>query len=170
MPVMELLDVFRALPPQLIVGLLAAAPILELRGSIPFGAAAYGMPVAEAAAWSVLGNTAAIFLVYGLGDAWLKFVERRGGFWRRLTDRVLQRTRLKFNGQYLRYGLIALCIFVAVPLPLTGAWTGSLAGFIFGIPFRKAFAPIFLGIVIAAVIVSLATAGVVSGLSWAVNQ
>ncbi|MFA6603632.1 MAG: small multi-drug export protein [Patescibacteria group bacterium] len=160
----------RAVTDPLLVMLFGASPILEVRGSIPFGVAVLKMPVVEATIWSIIGNTAAIFLIYGLGNWWLRLVERRKGFWQRLTDRVLHRTRLKFNGQYLKYGLVALCLFVAIPLPMTGAWTGSLAGFIFGIPLRKAFWPIFLGIVIAALIVAAITSGAVVGFSWATKS
>jgi len=162
-------DLIHAVTAPLLVMLFGASPILEVRGSIPFGVAVMKMTVIEATLWSVVGNTAAVFLIYGLGNWWLALVERRKGFWQKLTDRVLHRTRLKFNGQYLKYGLVALCLFVAIPLPFTGAWTGSLAGFIFGIPLQKAFWPIFLGIVIAALIVAAATTGAVAGLSWALK-
>ena len=55
----------------------------------------------------------------------------------------------------------ALVVLVAIPLPLTGAWTASLAAYIFGIPYKKAIPLIFLGLVIAGVIVTLVTVGVV---------
>lgn len=150
----------------LLVMLFAASPILEVRASIPFGVAALRMPIPEAVFWSIIGNTAVIPLIYGLGNWWLRLMERHKGFWQRTTDRVLHRTRQRFSGKYLKYGLLALCLFVAIPLPMTGAWTGTLAGFIFGIPFRRAVAPIFLGIIIASSIVAVATSGAVSGLAW----
>lgn len=146
-----------------------ASPILEVRASIPFGVAALKMSVFEAAFWSVLGNAAVVPLVYACGNWWLRLTERYRGFWQRTTDRILHRTRQRFNGQYLKYGLAALCLFVAIPLPMTGAWTGTLAGFIFGIPFRRAFLPIFIGILIAATIVSMATTGAMSGLNWVMS-
>jgi uncharacterized membrane protein len=52
-------------------------------------------------------------------------------------------------------------IFVAIPLPLTGAWTGALCAFVFGIPMKKAFWAISAGVVLAGVIVSLATLGII---------
>jgi len=163
-------DLAHAAVAPLLVMLFGASPILEVRGSIPFGVAVMRMSVAEAAFWSVVGNTAAVLLIYGLGNWWLRLVERRKGFWQRLTDRVLRRTRLKFSEKYLKYGLLALCLVVAVPLPFTGAWTGSLAGFIFGIPLRKAFWPLFLGILIVSALVAAATSGVMTGLAWVLRS
>ena len=52
-----------------------------------------------------------------------------------------------------KYGYPALIVFVAIPLPMTGAWTGALIAFLFGIPFKKAFPLITLGIMIAGIIV-----------------
>ena len=158
-----------AIPPLLVM-LFGASPILEVRGSIPFGVAVMKMTVIEAVFWSVVGNTAAVFLIYGLGNWWFDLVERRRGYWQRLTDRALHRTRLMFSERYLKYGLVALCLVVAIPLPFTGAWTGSLAGLIFGIPFRKAFWPLFIGIIIVSLLVAAATSGAVNGLSWVLKR
>jgi len=60
-----------------------------------------------------------------------------------------------------KYGYPALVLFVAIPLPLTGAWTGSLIAFLFKIPFKIAFPLISLGVIIAGVIVlALSLAGI----------
>ena len=72
------------------------------------------------------------------------------------------RPRHKFTGKYQRWGELALVIFVAIPLPMTGAWTGSVAAFIFGIPKKRSLTLISLGIMIAGVIVTLATLGIIS--------
>ena len=58
--------------------------------------------------------------------------------------------------------VIGLVLFVAIPLPVTGAWTGSLAAFLFGVSKKKAFPCIFAGICIAGVVVTLAAVGVIS--------
>lgn len=150
------------LPPELVTMLIAAAPVAELRGSIPFGYAVLGLPLAKTFVLSVVGNLLPVAAVYGFGSAWLDWVERRRGFLHRLTDWVLGRSRHALRDKYAKYGLIALPIFVAIPLPFTGAWTGTLAAFLFGVPFRKAFPLIALGVFSAAVIVSLAVSGTVT--------
>ena len=59
-----------------------------------------------------------------------------------------------------KWGPLALIIFVAIPLPFTGAWTGSLVAFVFDLPFKKSIALIFIGVLIAGVLVTLASLGV----------
>lgn len=149
---------FAGLPPELPVFIVAALPIGELRAAIPLGVF-LGLSVWAAVFWSLLGNALPILLIYAFGNTWLYLVEREKGFFHRLTDRVLKRTHNAFAGHYGKWGLLALTIFVAIPLPLTGAWTGALAAFLFGIPFKKAFPLIFLGNVIAAAIVTAAVTG-----------
>ena len=60
-----------------------------------------------------------------------------------------------------RYGPIGLALFVAVPLPITGAWTGSAAAYLLGFSFKKAFPAITIGVLIAGGVVTLAVKGVI---------
>lgn len=77
-------------------------------------------------------------------------------------DWLFARTRHKFTGQYEKWGELALVIFVAIPLPMTGVWTGSVAAFLFGIPKKRALILVSLGAFIAGIIVTVMTLGVVS--------
>lgn len=153
------------LPPEAAVFLVAASPIIELRGAIPLAIAGFNFSVAKAFLISVIGNQLAVLLIYGCGDAWLKFTAARRGFLQKITDAVLARTRRRFNDQHLKYGLIGLVIFVGIPLPMTGAWTGALAAYLLGIRFRQAFIWVGLGVLLAGVVVTLATTGVIAGAS-----
>lgn len=148
------------------VFIVAAAPIAELRGAIPLGVLVFGLPIWIVVLVAVVGNLVPVVLIYGLGNAWLRWTERRKGFLKRITDRVSGRAERRFADKYTKYGMVALPIFVGIPLPMTGAWTGTLAAFLFGIPFRKAFPLASAGIVIAAIIVTLATTGAVSFLDF----
>ena len=148
------------------VFIVAATPISELRGAIPLGVFVFGLPIWFVVLVAIAGNLVPVVLIYGLGNAWLGWTERRKGFFKRCTDRVVGRAERKFADKYMKYGMVALPIFVGIPLPMTGAWTGTLAAFLLGIPFRKAFPLASAGIVIAAVIVTLATTGVVSFLGF----
>jgi len=66
--------------------------------------------------------------------------------------------RTKRRGKIInKYERIGLALFVAIPLPITGAWTGSLIAVLFGLKFKHAFLSIFIGILIAGVIVTCAT-------------
>lgn len=148
------------------VFVVAAAPISELRGAIPLGILVFGLPLWIVILVAIAGNLVPVVLIYGLGNTWLRWTEKRKGFLKRLTDRVLGRAERKFADKYMKYGMVALPIFVGIPLPMTGAWTGTLAAFLLGIPFKKAFLLTSVGIVVAAIIVTLATTGVVSSIGF----
>jgi len=60
-----------------------------------------------------------------------------------------------------RYGPWGLALFVAVPLPVTGAWTGAAAAYVFGIPFRRSLPAIVAGVLLAGIVVTLAVRGVI---------
>jgi uncharacterized membrane protein len=79
-------------------------------------------------------------------------------------DRFFQwlfaRTRRKTEAGMRKYGVfIGLMIFVAIPLPVTGAWTGSIAAFLFGVKFRYSLPAILMGVLIASIVVSILTYG-----------
>jgi uncharacterized membrane protein len=75
---------------------------------------------------------------------------------------LFERTRKKAHDKIEKYGDLALIIFVAIPLPNTGAWTGTLAAWLFGIPMKRALPNILYGVIIAGVIVTLITAGLIN--------
>ena len=82
---------------------------------------------------------------------------------------LFRRTYHRHNAMYERYGTIALALFVAIPLPVTGAWTGCAAAFVFGIQFRHALLAILAGVLIAGTIVTTITLGGVGVLSLFLN-
>ncbi|MBN2025305.1 MAG: small multi-drug export protein [Actinobacteria bacterium] len=159
-PYASLADRFRealeGVPPFLVVMIISMLPIFELRGGIPAGAA-LDMPVWQAAIFAVIGNMIPIpFILLLLGPV-SRWLSEHSNLMRRFFDWLFARTRRKHTQAFERWKEFALVIFVAIPLPITGAWTGSVAAFLFDIPFRHALPLIFCGVVIAAVVVSLAT-------------
>lgn len=141
--------------------IISMVPIVELRGAIPIGVA-LGLPVWQAALISIVGNILpAPFIIAFIRVAmdwmstkarWMqKFVawlEAKG------TGKKAERVR-----QCEFWGLV---LFVAIPLPGTGAWTGSLVAALLDVRMKRALPAIILGVLIAAVIISLATSGVIS--------
>ena len=146
------------IPKPLIVILISMLPIVELRGAIPIAIGLLGMDWWEAAMYAILGNMIPIpFILLLMG--W--FTDLLGKW--SVTDKFLKwlfaRTRRK--GKLIeRYEEVGLTLFIAVPLPITGAWTGSLAAHIFGLKFWKSLACAFAGVLIASVIVTLLTVGI----------
>ena len=98
-----------------------------------------------------------ILLFIGPVSEWLRRFRAFDRFFTWLFARTRRRGKL-----IERFEVLGLALFVAIPLPITGAWTGSLAAFIFGVRKRVAFPTIFLGICVAGVIVTLASLGVIS--------
>lgn len=148
-------------PPELVVVAIAALPISELRGAIPLALKMYGMSPLESYVLGVLGNllpVPVLLLFLGRAERYL----RRFACFDRFFTWLFSRTRRRTQAGIEKYGALALVLFVAVPLPVTGAWTGVAAAYVFGIEFRYAFPAISLGVLIAGVVVTLASLGAVS--------
>lgn len=145
------------LPPELIVFLVGASPVSELRGAIPLALGVYDFSPLASFFWSVFGNLFSAFIVIWFLGPVSGFLIKHFSIWQKFFSWLFARTRHKFAGNYEIWGEIALVIFVAIPLPMTGAWTGAVASFLFGIPKKRAFFLVSLGVLIAGLIV-LATA------------
>lgn len=152
----QLIDVFASIPSWLATIALSALPILELRGAIPIAIGVYGIGPVEAYLLAVLGNLLPVIPL-------LLFLEPVSNFLRRFKigdvffTWLFTRTHQKHSENMEKYGILALTLFVAIPLPVTGAWTGCAAAFVFGIKFRHALPAIFTGVLIAGLIVTLLT-------------
>lgn len=149
------------LPPELTTLLVSAMPISELRGAIPLAIGVFKLPPAWALFWAVLGNLLPVpFILMALGpmSTWLM---RISPIARRFFTWLFARTRRKHSRAFEIYRDLALMIFVAIPLPLTGAWSGAVAAHVFGIQPRTAFACIAAGVLIASIVVTLATLGII---------
>lgn len=141
--------------------LIAMAPISELRVSIPYALAHY-LSVPEAFFYSALGNILPVFLILLFLKPVSNFLIKRFKIADKFFTWLFERTRKNNAEKFERWGKLALVIFVAIPLPMTGAWSGAVVSFVFGIPYWKSIGLIFAGVIIAGVIVTLATTGAVS--------
>ena len=155
---------FSFLPREAITAFIAMIPILELRGAIPWALASPpyggGLDWSTAYLFAVLGNFLPVIPI-------LLFLEpvsnslRRYSIFDRFFEWLFRRTRRK--GKMIeRYEMLGLMLFVGIPLPVTGAWTGAVAAFIFGVRFWNSVIAIIGGICLAGVIVTLASLGVLS--------
>ncbi len=140
---------------ELLVILVAAMPIFELRLAIPEAIAYLGFPWYYAFILAVIGNMLPIpFILLFLNK--ITVILNRIPFFKKWLDWLFERTRHR-GTQIQKYKGLGLILFVAVPLPITGAWTGALAAVLFGIGFKQAFFSIFLGVIIAGIIVTCLT-------------
>lgn len=150
------------IPSEIIVVLLAMFPIAELRGSIPVAIGIYHLSPLSALFWSVLGNILPIFVILAILEPLARYLENHLSLLRRLLNWLFERTRRKHSATFEKWGALALITFVAIPLPMTGAWSGALAAFVFGIPYKKAITYVSLGVFIAGLIVTAVCVGVVN--------
>ncbi len=140
--------------------LVSMIPVVELRGGIPFGVT-QGLPVWAAYLAAIIGNILPVpFILVYIRNVF-KWMRRHMPRLNRLVDRLERKAHLK--GQTVtKYKYLGLILFVAIPLPGTGAWTGALAAAFLDMPLRKALPSIFIGILIAGAAISILTFGVAS--------
>lgn len=132
--------------------LISMIPVIELRGAIPYGIAS-GLEPWLAFLLSVAGNMLPVpFILLFIRKIlqWMKRYPRLG----RIADKLEARADSK-SGTVRKSEVIGLCIFVAIPLPGTGAWTGALIAALMEMRLKRALPTIFLGVLIAALIVTL---------------
>ena len=149
----------------IVVFLISMVPLIELRGAIPYGLALGLDPLATYAV-AIVGNCLPVpFILFFIRKilGWMqgcsvKFFQRVAGF-------VIEKGQKGFH-KVQKYAIFGLFLFVAIPLPGTGAWTGALIAALLDIKKRHAFPSIALGVLTAGIIMSLITGGVLAGLSF----
>jgi uncharacterized membrane protein len=132
--------------------LLSFLPISELRGAIPF-AITQGIPwyaaYLYAAALNALVAPVCWVLLSTLHRLLLKMA-----WYEKLFNRFVGRAREKLRGGVEKWGWLGVAVFVAIPLPITGAWTGTLGAWVLGLPKRKTLIAVILGVFAAGAIVT----------------
>jgi uncharacterized membrane protein len=157
-----IVDQIQQLPPPIATFLIAMLPIFELRGAIPFAWSPLANNFGHThpfLTWliAVCGNFVPVYPILtllGPADRHLRKFPIADRFLNWLFKRTVSRSKL-IN----RYKALGLILFVAIPAPMTGAWTGSVAAYLFKIPLRTAIPCIIMGISIAGVVMSLVSMG-----------
>ena len=145
------------------IAAISTLPIVELRGAVPVGHILYQDDMettSDKVKWSLIvygvavaGNMIPIpFILLLLGPLSSFLMRFRLG--KAFIDWLFERTRRK-SADIEKYEELGLTIFVAIPLPVTGAWTGAMAAFLMGLPFWKSMLFILLGVMIAGVIMTI---------------
>ena len=131
--------------------LIAMLPVFELRGAIPFGLS-MNLPIVKVLLLSIVGNLVVVVPILFLLEPVSKYLRR---FWlfKKFFNWLFERTKRRAD-LVEKYEFLGLMLFVGIPLPITGAWTGCVAATLFKIRLRYAILAIALGVCIAAVIVT----------------
>lgn len=140
--------------------LIAMVPVLELRAAIPAGVIA-GLPIPVAMLVSVIGNLVPIPFIILFIRRIFKWMQTKSERLARIVKHFEDKAESK-KEQVLRYQFWGLMIFVAIPLPGTGAWTGALIAAMLDMQLKRAFPSIAIGVLTAACIVTILTYGVSS--------
>lgn len=146
--------------PVLWIMLIAISPFVELRGAIPVGIALNINPILVFSV-SVLVNIALIPVLFFILHFFFKGLFKLPVIGKRMYS-ILDRTHRRVGKYVDKYGPIGLTLFVAIPLPVTGAYTGCLVAHLLKMEKRKAMPSIALGVFIAGILVTLASLGVIS--------
>lgn len=135
----------------LITAFLSLLPISELRGAIPY-ALANGLSPVFTWFYCVILNAAVAPLGYLFLSTFHKFLIRYT-WYKNLFERFVEKTRHKVENKVKKYGYLGITLFVAIPLPITGAYTGTLGSWILGLEPKKTFLSVLIGVMISGTIV-----------------
>lgn len=133
--------------------LLSLLPISELRGSMPLGYFSFDWPLWIVYPAAVSLNALVSPLVFIFLDH-LHPVFYKWGFYKRLFDKFITRSREKMQEKVSRYGMLGIMLFVGIPLPITGAYTGTAGAWILGLNRKKTILAALGGVIISGLIVS----------------
>jgi len=166
-----LLGWLSGIPAEIQMIVLSAFPFTELRGSIPiaFLNPHWIWPWWKIYLLAVVGNMLPVpFILWFLGPV-SRFLSR-WKFFETFFNKLFERARRRAGTKIEKYEALGLTIFVAIPLPVTGAWTGCVVAFLFGIPTRIAIPSIALGVATAGVIITLIMSGTLAGIGFLVGS
>lgn len=155
------ISLFKGINKDLVIFIISLFPILELRGGM-LAASILGINFKKAFIICILGNILPIPIVL----LFLETIFNLLGKWNTTKKLVewLKKKALSKREQIDKYGYLGLILFVGIPLPGTGAWTGSLLAILLGLDKKKSFICILLGILLAAIIMSIVSYGVIGNL------
>ena len=144
-----------SVPDWIHVIVISMLPIIELRGALPYGVLILKMPILKAMGFSVIGNLIpAPFIIYLAKFIIDKMLESKNEKLVKIATYLRDRS-MKRSENIEKYTFWGLVIFVGIPLPGTGAWTGSLIASLLQLDQKKSMLAVLLGVIMAGCIVSL---------------
>ena len=152
----------------LIVFLISMVPLIELRGAIPY-AVGFGLPLVPSLIVALVGNMIPVPFIFLFARRileWGKDKKYIGSFFTWCLEKGEKGGR-KLEAKAGKGLYVALLLFVGIPLPGTGAWTGTLAASIVNMDFKKSMLFVFIGLLLAAAIMLLASLGVFGAINFA---
>lgn len=152
-----IVDFLNFLTIEIVVIIVAAMPVIELRGAIPIGVS-LGLSPLHSSVLGYFGSLIPVPLIL-LGMRPIFTILRKNRFFRVIIDKILYKSRVKHRSKIKKYGILGLIMLVAIPLPGTGVWSGSLAAALMNIRFKLALPAIMAGNLVAAIIITIFSYG-----------
>ena len=147
---------FEMIPTWFWIFFTSMIPWWESRYVIPMAMLYFNWEWWQALPLAVIGNMLPVPFILLFFHYVEKFL-RNYKFWTNIMDWLFAKTRKRADSKIRRYEYLGLLLFVAIPLPFTGAWTGSLIAYLFDLKFSRSLITIFIGVLIAAVIMIVLT-------------
>lgn len=157
----SLTELLGGLGKEVIVFIISMLPILELRGGL-IASALLGVDFLPGYLFSIIGNILPIPIVLLFLDKIFNLLKKIN-FTKKFINKIENKIISK-KGQIEKYGYWGLFLFVGIPLPGTGAWTGSALAVFLHLDKKKSFVVIFLGVVLASIIMSIFSYGILNNI------
>jgi uncharacterized membrane protein len=139
--------------------LISMLPFAELRLGIPFGYVEFNLPIWTAVTAGILGTIVSVAIVLSLLPSIVKQL-KKFPFFKKFLEKLFHKTRNEHSKKVLLMGELFLMMFVAVPIPGSGGWSGVLIAFVFGLPYWKTMKFVSIGVILAGIIMGILTLGV----------
>jgi uncharacterized membrane protein len=144
---------------ELITFILGTLPLGEARFAIPWGMTFGNLTPAEAYFWGSFGNLIAITIAILLMDPIVNFLRKNYTFFDKLLEKIFHKTRHRHSASFLRFGALFLVIFIAIPIPGSGGYSGVLIAWLFGVNKKVAMILVSIGVLISGLTILGITTG-----------
>lgn len=156
----SIIAAFADFPPELTTFLVAMTPVLEQRVALPMAIIGFNMPVWKALLITLAGNLLPITALLYFADNFHNWVKRNSGtFFGKAWLKSLANAQEKF-AKYEKYGLIGLALFIALPIPGSGIFTGTMLAFLMGVPFKHSLPYIWAAVIGSSIVTMVISVGI----------
>lgn len=151
---------FGGFPPELATFLVAMTPVLEQRVALPMSIIIFNMPVWKALLITLAGNLLPTTALLYFADNFHRWVQKNSGtFFGKAWLKSLRHAQEKF-AKYEKYGLIGLALFIALPIPGSGIFTGTMIAFLMGVPFKHSVPYIWAAVIGSSLVTMFISMGI----------
>lgn len=150
----DIVNLLAIFPPDIAILIVSATPVLEQRVAFPLALLVYHLPPLKAYLLIMVGNIVPVLFLSFFADRFHRWVQNNSGtFSGKVWVKKLHEAQEAF-GKYEKYGMFGLMLFIALPLPGSGVFTGAIIAFLMGVPFRHSW-PYLVGSVLLSGLMSL---------------